>query len=279
MTFRLALAQMQVCGGDLEGNIARAESMVAAAALGGADLVVLPETMDVGWADESARRCAKPIPDGATCLRLRLAAARHRIYICVGLTERDRAQVFNTAVLIDRDGIVLGMHRKLNEMSIGQQCYDQGDRLSVIHTELGAIGIMICADGLAQGQVISRSLGYMGADIILSPSAWLVSRDHDPIAEPYGKEWLSAYIPVAREFSLWIAGVSNVGEIATGPCTGQFCIGQSLVIDADGREALHGPYGVNAEALLHVTVTPKPRPARGEGWECLHQSQPTPPSR
>jgi predicted amidohydrolase len=276
MTFRLALAQMQVIGGDIESNISRAESMIAAAALAGANIIVLPEAMDVGWADVSSHRFATPVPDGATCLRLRAAAARHQIYVCRGLTERDGTRVFNSAVLIDPKGIVLGLHRKPNEMSIAHHIYDQGDRLCVIQTDLGSIGMMICADGLAQGEVISRSLGYMGADIVLSPSAWTVEPDYDQRCAPYGKEWQNAYIPVARDFSLWVAGVSNVGQIATGPYAGHRCIGQSIVVDSDGREVLRGPYGVDAEALLYVAVSPKPRPARAEGWKGrLHRLETT----
>jgi predicted amidohydrolase len=106
----------------------------------------------------------------------------------------------------------------------------------------------------------------MGADVILSPSAWAVPADHDNAADPYGKTWLDAYCPPAGEFSMWIAGVSNVGPITAGPWEGMNCIGGSLVVGPDGAVALRGPYGADAEALLSVMVKTVPRPARGCGW-------------
>ena len=113
---------------------------------------------------------------------------------------------------------------------------------------------MICADAFAKGEVISRALGCMGADIILSPCAWAVPADYDDASEPYGQLWRSAYQSVAREYSMWIAGVSSVGPINAGPWQGRNCIGCSLVIDADGREVLQGPYGVGAETTLYVDI-------------------------
>ena len=119
----------------------------------------------------------------------------------------------------------------------------------------------------ARDRVISRSLCYMGADIILSPSSWAVPADHDNAKEPYGDTWRSAYQPVAKEFSVWIIGVSNVGWMTGGPWQGRKCIGNSLVIGPEGKEVLKGPYGVDAETILYVDVAAVPRPARGCAWE------------
>lgn len=264
--FRLALAQMNVLGGEKERNVSRAEAMVGEAVAHGAECVVLPEAMDLGWTHPAALTDAEPIPSGSVSRRLARAAREHGVYLCSGLVERDGDRVYNAAVLIDPQGDVILKHRKLNELEIGHPYYDQGDRLGVCRTELGTVGLMICADGFAQDRVLSRALGYMGADIILSPSAWAVAKEHDNRKEPYGETWRQAYIPVARDFSLWIAGVSNVGWVTGGPWEGRKCIGCSLVIDPSGTEVLQGPYGADAEALLYVDVEPQARPARGCGW-------------
>lgn len=242
---------------------------MAQAAEGGADLVVLPEALEVGWTDPSAAISAAPIPNGAACARLRTVARQHRIRICAGLTEQAGPAVFNTAVLLDRDGELLLRHRKLNELELGQACYAQGDRLGVAHTEFGTLGVMICADAFARGQVIARTLGMMGADLIVSPCSWAVPADHNPIKEPYGQLWRDCYGSVARDFRLWIAGVSNVGQIRGGPWAGRKCIGCSLLVGPDGIPRLEGPYGEASEALLFAEVELTPRPARGDGWESL----------
>ena len=270
--FQLALAQMLVEGGQPERNLARAEARIAeAATAGGAACVLLPEALDLGWTHPSSLTDAEPIPDGGPCRRLRAAAREHGVFVCAGLTERAGETVYNSAVLLDPSGDVRLVHRKLNELEIGHAFYAQGDRLGVCHTELGTIGLVICADGFAEGQVLTRSLGYMGADVILSPSAWARPADHDNVQDPYGQIWRESYMPVARDFSLWIAAASNVGPIAAGPWMGRNCIGCSLVIGPDGREVLQGPYGIDAETILYVDVETVARPARGDGWRPIWQ--------
>jgi predicted amidohydrolase len=169
--------------------------------------------------------------------------------------ERAEEKIFNAAVLLSPTGQLLAHHRKINELDFAQDLYERGDRLQVAHTPLGTIGLMICADGFANGQVISRTLGCMGADLILSPSAWAVPADHDNAKEPYGQLWVDNYGPVARDFHLWIAGVSNVGWITDGPWEGRPCIGCSLVVGPSGHPVLQGPYGADAETILYLDVS------------------------
>jgi predicted amidohydrolase len=218
--FSLAMVQMRVEGGCPEANLARAEVLVAEAARGGAQVVVLPEALTLGWTHPSAMTQAEPIPEGAGCRRLREAASRHQVYLCAGLVERSGERVYNAAVLIDPSGAVRQVHRKINELEIGHPYYSLGDRLQVVTTPLATFGLMICADAFARGQVLTRSLALMGADVILSPCAWAVPADHDNDRDPYGQLWRDSYGPVARDFRLWIAGVSNVGEIEAGPRPG-----------------------------------------------------------
>lgn len=266
MIFKTALIQMRVDGGAKQANLARAQRLIAKAAANGAKLAILPEALDLGWTHPSSKREAEGIPDGEPCRLIAQAAGDAGIYVCAGLTEADGDRVYNAAVIVDPQGNVLAKHRKLNELEIGHPFYDQGDRLHVVDTELGTLGLMICADGFANDCVISRSLGYMGADVIVSPCAWAVDGDHDNELQPYGDLWRGVYKPVAKEFAMWMLGVSNVGPIEAGPWAGRKCIGCSLVIGPDGEEVLQGPYGEDAEAILYVDVEPRPRPARGCEW-------------
>ena len=116
---------------------------------------------------------------------------------------------------------------------------------------------MICADAFAPGEVISRALALMGAQLIVSPCAWAVPADHDQTREPYGALWRDCYGRVAREHGVWIAGASNVGPVTAGAWAGRKCIGCSLVVGPDGEPVATGPYGENADALLVVEITPQ----------------------
>ncbi len=263
----LALLQMRVLGGERERNVEHAVDLIRRAKTQGADIALLPECMDLGWTDPSAKQEATAIPDGYVFQQLSEAAKRHHITLCAGLTEKNQGKVYNTAVLIDAKGKLLSRHRKIHELEIAHDLYDLGGTLQVVPTEFGQIGVMICADATAKDQVLTRSLGYMGADVILSPCAWAVPPSHDNENEPYGSTWLDAYGPVAKDFHLHIAGVSNVGRLTGGPWSGWPCIGCSLVVGPDGQPLFTGNYGKMAEEVSLVRITPSSRPAQGTAWK------------
>jgi predicted amidohydrolase len=265
--YKVAMVQMEVEAGKLDANLDRAKERIATAAQQGAKIVLLPEVMDLGWTDPSARELAYEIPDGKTCRVLRDAAKQNNIYVCAGIVEKDGDKRYNAAVIIDPAGEVILKHRKLNELDIAHDVYAQGDGLNVVHTPLGTMGLYICADATASGNALSEALGYMGADLILSPSAWAVPPDYDNVATPYGGTWRKVYEPVSSRFNLWVISVSNVGKIEKGPWKDWDCIGSSLVYDADGKEVLQGPFGAKADTILYVDVTLKDRPARGTAWQ------------
>jgi predicted amidohydrolase len=271
--FRLAMVQMYVEGGALDVNLKHAAERIEIAAQNDADIALLPEVMDLGWTHSSALKLAYPVPGGKTFNAIAEAARKNNIYVIAGIVEKDGDKIYNTAVLIDNQGKLLIKHRKLNELDIAHNLYAQGDRLNVCHTRFGTIGLDICADAFAKDMVISRSLGYMDADIILSPCSWAVPPDHDNLKEPYGDEWNRAYEPVAKDFKMWIVGVSNVGPVTDGPWKDWNCIGCSLVVDPNGKEILQGPYGVHADTIMYVDITTLERPARGTGWNKLWENE------
>ncbi|MCK5672615.1 MAG: carbon-nitrogen hydrolase family protein [Spirochaetales bacterium] len=273
--FKLAMVQMLVEGGLKEKNLSHAEELIKEASEGGAQVALLPECLDLGWTHPSSKFDAEHIPTGSPFKRLSRAAEKNNIYICAGLTEKvpeknpekKDSKIYNSAVLIDNKGELKLIHRKLNELDIGHKYYNLGDKLNVVETEFGVIGLMICADAFAEDQVISRSLCYMGADIILSPSSWAVSDERKYTKEdPYGEIWRKNYNPVSKNYRVWIAGVSNVGELKEGPWAGRKCIGSSLLFNPDGEEVFQGPYGVDAETILYADITPEDRPFRGHDW-------------
>ena len=265
-SYRLAMVQMTVEGGNPDANLTRAEKRIHEAAAAGASIALLPEVMDLGWTHPSARELAYEIPEGKTCKFLRKVANDNNIYVCAGLVEKASDRLYNAAVIIAPDGEVLLKHRKLNELDIAHDLYDQGEGLNVVHTPLGTLGLYICADATAYDNTLSKSLGYMGADVILSPSAWAVPPDFDNMATPYGDTWRRVYQPVSKQFGLWVVGVSNVGEIEAGPWKNWFCIGSSLAYNPAGEEVLQAPYGAKADTIIYLDIEISERPARGTKW-------------
>lgn len=270
--FTLGMGQMLVEGGAREENLNRATRMIQQAAELGCAVLVLPECLDTGWLHPSAQTLSEAIPGPSSDL-LCNAASRAGVHVAAGLTERDGDRIYNTAVLISPDGAILLKHRKINILKVAQDIYCIGDRLGVAHTPLGTFALDICADNFPNSLALGESLCRMGADIILSPSAWAVAADFDNSPQPYGGTWQDAYGQLSRLYGVWVVGVSNVGSITGGPWKGMKCIGYSLAMAPGARPAAQGPFGEEAQALVPVPVELTQRPAAGTDWADLLQER------
>ncbi len=97
-------------------------------------------------------------------------AKQHDLYIVVGLVERDKHLVYNTAALIGPDGALVGKYRKVTlprpEVDWGVV---PGNEYPVFDTRFGKVGIMICYDGFFPE--VARKLSNNGAEVIAFPVA------------------------------------------------------------------------------------------------------------
>ena len=263
--FKLGLGQMLVEGGRIEENLRRAEEMAKTGSREGCQVIVLPECLDTGWTDPSARELARPIP-GETSDRVCQAAKDNEIMIVAGLTELCSSRIYNSAVLIDETGKILLKHRKINVLKIAQDLYSIGNILSVTETRFGLVGVNICADNFQNSLAIGHVLARMGAHFIFSPSAWAVKADHDNTKQPYGEEWMKSYKQLCNLYGITVVGVSNVGWLTGGPWKGRKVIGCSLAVGPKGEILAQGPYGSDAETLITVMFQARPRHVKGTGY-------------
>jgi predicted amidohydrolase len=112
-------------------------------------------------------QASEPVPGPTTSFLGRLAK-KHGMYIAAGLLERDGDTVYNTAVLMDRNGELFGKYRKVclprEEIQGG---VTPGESLPVFDTDFGRIGLMICWDVFFPEP--ARLLALQGAEVILMP--------------------------------------------------------------------------------------------------------------
>jgi predicted amidohydrolase len=271
-SYKASMAQILIEGGRPQANLDRAVDAIRRAAARGCRLVVLPECLDLGWADPSARDLARPIP-GPHAERLAEAASAHKVHVAAGLVERAGDRLYNAAVLIGPSGDLLLHHRKINELDIALDLYAVGEWLGVVETELGTLGLAVCADNFGSSLAIGHVLARMGAQVFLSPSAWAVDVDHENAREPYGQLWRDSYTELARLYDVTVIGVSNVGWMTGGPWKGRKCIGCSLAVGPGGEILAQGPYGEDAEVLVEVEVRPRPLVGRGTDFAALLQKR------
>ncbi|MBQ9135336.1 MAG: carbon-nitrogen hydrolase family protein [Lachnospiraceae bacterium] len=249
---KIAMIQMKVEFHEADKNLAHAEALIKEAVAQDAQICVLPECMDLGWGTPKAVKLAEPIPGRTSDALCKIAKDNH-VYIVSGITERDGNDIYNTALLISDEGIILGKHRKINVLTGVEDVYTVGNMLSIIPTPLGKIGIDICADNSIQSVSIGHTLARMGAQIILSPCAWAVPADRDP-KKPYGMEWITPYSHLSQTFGIPIIGVSNVGLVKDGSWAGWKAIGNSIAYDRHGNLLTMLPYGEGAECVQVLDV-------------------------
>jgi len=150
----------------------------------GAELVVLPESATTGFTPgiptEQLWELVSELP-GPVIAPLRDVAAELGVHVVAGTYERgpSPAVVYNSSVLIDPRGELLGVYRKTHpfcsEAVSGGGWVTPGDTVTVCDTELGRIGMIICFDG--DYPELSRIQAVQGAEVICRPSALLRSAD------------------------------------------------------------------------------------------------------
>ncbi|MFN0101365.1 MAG: carbon-nitrogen hydrolase family protein [Bryobacteraceae bacterium] len=133
----------------------------------GTDVILLPEGISVVGTTKTYVEISESIP-GPTTKSLGEVAKARKSYIIAGIYEREGATVYNTAVLIDRNGDLAGKYRKVylprEEIERG---LTPGTHFPVFQTDFGKVGLMICYDVFFAEP--ARALANQGADMILMP--------------------------------------------------------------------------------------------------------------
>jgi len=148
-------------------NLVAFAALVAKAGAQKADIVCLPEGVTIVGTRNDYVSGSEPVP-GPTTKFLGDVARKHRLYIVAGLLESEGEVVYNTSVLIDRNGQLAGKYRKV---SLPREEIDggvtPGNAIPVFDTDFGRIGMMICWD--VTFPETARTLAQQGAEIIFLP--------------------------------------------------------------------------------------------------------------
>jgi predicted amidohydrolase len=230
--------------------VARLLAMMREAREGGADLVVFPELALTSFfprwfiEDEAALdrwfETEMPGPDTAP---LFAEAARLGIGFHLGYAERTAGgQRFNTAILVDKAGKIVGKYRKIhlpghtdNEpwrpfQHLEKRYFQKGDLgFPVFDAFGGSIGMCICND--RRWPETWRMLGLQGAELVVlgynTPVHYPLAPEHDHLQDFHNALSLQAG---AYANGLWAVGVAKAGREE-----GCDLIGGSLIVAPTGE--------------------------------------------
>ena len=137
------------------------------------DIACLPELF--------ARSAPEPVP-GPTTDRLAEWARSNSSYVIAGLNKISKGRVYNTAVLLDRRGQIVGQFDKIHptERELEQGTMPGSPDPPVFETDFGLIGIQICFD--VNWWDTWRRLKEKGARIIFFPAAYPAAQQLSAIA-------------------------------------------------------------------------------------------------
>jgi predicted amidohydrolase len=172
---RIAFLHLASIPGDLDYNRRQIERGLRKAAKSGAHWVITPElcVSGYGFAQKIGTHWISEQPDSWT-KRLCGLAAELGVTVFLGQPERDGAtgKLHNAVLVIDRDGTILGRHRKINPLKTGAEAWSHpGETVEAISIpSFGKIGILICSDAFAIG--IGQQLHRSGAQLLVSSAAW-----------------------------------------------------------------------------------------------------------
>jgi nitrilase len=199
--FKVAVVQAAPVVFDRERTLKKVHVLAADAARQGARLVVFPEAfvsayprgMDFGAVvgsrtdrgREQFRRywgSSVDVP-GPAVEALRKTAKACRIYLVIGVIERDRGTLYCTVLFFAPDGAYLGKHRKIMPTASERLVWGFGDgsTMPVFDTPLGKIGAVICWENYLP--LMRAAMYAKGIELYCAPTAdprdsWIATMRH-----------------------------------------------------------------------------------------------------
>lgn len=199
--FKAAVVQAAPVIFDRERTLKKVDGLAGEAASQGARLVVFPEAfvsayprgMDFGAVfgsrseagREQFRRYWESSVDvpGPAVDALRRTAKRSRIYLVIGVIERDRGTLYCTVLFLAPDGAYLGKHRKIMPTASERLVWGFGDgsTMPVFDTPLGKMGAVICWENYLP--LMRAAMYAKGIELYCAPTAdprdsWIASMRH-----------------------------------------------------------------------------------------------------
>ncbi|WP_321816586.1 MULTISPECIES: carbon-nitrogen hydrolase family protein [unclassified Paraburkholderia] len=159
--FKVAAVQAAPEFLNLEKGVEKTIRLIEEAAANGASLIAFPEVWLPGypwwiWLDSPAagmkfvrRHFENSLTIGSELFnKITAAAAKNRIHVVLGFSERAGGSLYISQAIIDDNGKVVATRRKLKPTHAERTVYGEGDgsHLGVYDTALGKLGALCCAE-------------------------------------------------------------------------------------------------------------------------------------
>ncbi len=162
----VAAIQPKLEYGNIQKNHSHTYPLIEEAAKQGALLIVLPELFSTSYfVSKEIWDFAENLND-PTVTWLKATSQKLGIYLGAGFVETDGKNIFNSFVMTDPKGSIIGRIRK---NSAEAYVFKRGKGVHIIKSEIGKIGVGICADN--QSFAFLKQMNKESVDIMLMPHA------------------------------------------------------------------------------------------------------------
>ena len=243
---RVACLQMEPRIGQVKVNVARSLEWIAQASGAGVQLAVLPELCNTGYVFETREEAlglSEEVPDGPTCDAWMAAARTHSMFIVAGITEREGAKLYNSAVLIGPEGHI-GTYRKNHLWGAENTIFEPGNLgVPVFDIGVGRVACAICYD--IWFPEIFRLAALQGADMLCVATNWVPMP-----AQPGNLPMMANILAMggAHSNSMFVAAADRIGVER-----GQPFLGNSVIVSHTGWP-LAGPASLDREEMLIADI-------------------------
>jgi N-carbamoylputrescine amidase len=226
MEVTVAATQM-ACSWDIDANVEHAEQLVQQAADAGAQMVLLQELFETPYfcIDEQSKHfdLARTVDDQPTIQRMQAVAKDRGVVIPVSFFEKSGLAHYNSIVVVDADGSIVGHYRKshIPDFPLYEEkfYFSPGDTgFRTFDTAFGRIGIGICWDQWFPEA--ARAMTLMGAELLLYPTA-IGSELGKPDFDSKG-HWQMVMRGHAAANILPVVASNRIGEESSGDLSMQF---------------------------------------------------------
>jgi NAD+ synthase (glutamine-hydrolysing) len=239
---RIALGQLNITVGDLDGNVAQMTEWAARASADGAELVCFPELAVTGYPPEDLILRSEFRRDTLAALDRLAADTAGGCAILVGFVDDTPQGARNAAALLT-DGDVASRYHKIKLPNYGvfdeKRYFTPGGAGCIARVGSSSVGVSICEDAWTPGAPFDA---YAAAGIHV-----LANINASPYHRRKTSERLDICRARARETGAWVVYVNAVGgqdELVFD--------GGSMVVSPDGNVAAHA--AMFAEDLLVVDI-------------------------
>jgi N-carbamoylputrescine amidase len=262
------------CSPRPEENLRKASQRIREAASRGAQIICLQELFRSEYfcREENASLfdLAESIP-GPTTEAFSTLARELSVVIVASVFERRAAGLYhNTAAVIDADGTLLGVYRKMHipddPLYYEKFYFTPGDTGFInFDTAYARIGVLVCWDQWYPEGARLTSLG--GASVLFYPTAigW-----HPREKAEHGAAQLDAWRTIQRAHAIangiYVAAVNRVGFEGT-PESGLEFWGSSFIADPFGRMIAEG--STSEEEILIAECDPRSMDEVRRNWPFL----------